>query len=200
MALTQNTVRNFKDVQTSAGTKTSHSVSVLNADGSKVIGMIQSWQPTRSRAVQRIFEVNMNTSGQAVDLVPGVVEDDTLSVTRMALWTADLFNAFSSSFTEATDWLQQKSPVQMQEVWTEPESNGIASDYTGSLKTAETGESAYADISEAAASGSRAGGGPKIITYFGCWFSEITPEAYVSNGDKAVSENATIYVLGRSYS
>jgi hypothetical protein len=198
MALTQNTVRNFKDVATSNGTKTTHSIQLQGADG-KIIGMIQNWQPSRTRGTRRVFELNANTSGQGVDIVPGVVESDSLSVTRIALWTADLFASFSAEkFADAKDWLQQSSPFEVKEIWASPANgNGVAADYAGSMVAGQNGTDAKNDpIKE----GATRSGGPSVIVYFGCWFTEITPDSYTADGDKVVSETATIEVLGRSYS
>jgi len=66
-ALTQNTVRNFKDVQTSGGTKTTHSMQILSPTKGSVIGMIQSWQLQEAKnKFSRVVENAVNEGPQII--------------------------------------------------------------------------------------------------------------------------------------
>ena len=133
----QYTHQNFAGIATSSGTKTSHSITILNGDN-KTIGMIHSWQASRNRTVTRIHELNANTAGQAVDLVPGVVGTDQITISRYALWKSDLFYAigeskdgskvFGGTPGSVKDMLQQRQPFEIREVWATPSNNGIAKD------------------------------------------------------------------------
>jgi hypothetical protein len=56
-----------------------------------VIGRIKSWQPTAySRATAHVYELNVDSFGRPVDLVPGVASGFTIAFSRVELWMHEI--------------------------------------------------------------------------------------------------------------
>jgi len=114
---------------TPGGAKTTHML-LLKVNG-RVIGRIQSWQPTQSRSVERIFELNPLTTGRAVDLVPGVVTEDNISAERVELFrlpVEEIFGDFGRGFVHLSE---QRFPFSVEEHWFLPNGEVVTKKYVG---------------------------------------------------------------------
>jgi hypothetical protein len=98
------------------GVVTSHSLTMYGgSDGSTPIGVIQSWHPQSSRTATHVYEINSDTSGAPVDLVPGNVTGLTITVNRFDVFNSKMEQAFGSKdMAMLTD---QTSPFTVKEVW-----------------------------------------------------------------------------------
>lgn len=72
------------------------SIQVVTAGGAGVtIGRITEWTPLQmSRPATLVRELNADTYGQPVDIVPGVEENFTLAFARAEVWGAEIEVAF----------------------------------------------------------------------------------------------------------
>lgn len=114
------------------GTKSTHWV-VIRANG-KIVGRIQSFAPTQSRTITRIFELNRYSTGRGVDLVPGVVNDDVVDVEGLELWTEPLEEALGASSSGILASLaDQYIPFEFEEVWERPDGGRQTITYYGSF-------------------------------------------------------------------
>lgn len=97
-------------------TQTYHGTALMV--NNKIIGRIQSWQlqGVYSRQVNPVRELNYQTFGRVVDLVPSINEPYTASFSRVEVWEDEMEKAcgFSSVWT---DLLDQTFPFTVKEIW-----------------------------------------------------------------------------------
>ncbi len=83
------------------------------------IGRIQSWTTNLGRSVEPIFELNPETSGEAVENVPGNVSGLTISVNRADLYGMKMEQAFGGK--DLSMLSDQTNPFEVVEVWKNPD-------------------------------------------------------------------------------
>lgn len=107
--------------------RTSHSVSI-KVNG-KTIGLINGWNPSMSRQISPIYELDAESSGLVLENVPGNVQGLTVSIQRYDIWPTRMEEAFG---TTNLDMLAgQRSPFTVQESWKSPDGKMEVWEYTG---------------------------------------------------------------------
>lgn len=107
--------------------RTSHSLSIL-VNGARV-GLISGWNPTQSRDVNPVYELNVETSGLPFENIPGNVKGLTVSINRFDVWTARMEEVFGS--VDLVMLSNQQSPFTVVEEWTKPDLTKESWEYTG---------------------------------------------------------------------
>lgn len=74
--------------------RTSHSLTIIA--GGTGIGLINGWNPTISRTITPIYELNTRTSGDPFEKLPGNVTGQTIAVQRYDLYTSRMEVAFGT--------------------------------------------------------------------------------------------------------
>jgi hypothetical protein len=113
----------LKPAATRVSLTTSYIIKVVNAAGTLVdIGTIQNINPTENREMTPSFEIG-TTQGQKVgepfEIVPGLVRDKTLEVSRLRLYKSNIFEAFGAGTGVGTLY-QQDRPLEIHEVRKQP--------------------------------------------------------------------------------
>jgi hypothetical protein len=102
---------------------TSYVIKVINRAGQLVdVGTIQNINPSETRETTPSFEIG-TTQGQKIgepfEIIPGLVRDKTLEVSRLRLYKANIFEAFGAPVGSGTLY-QQDRPLEVHEVRKEP--------------------------------------------------------------------------------
>jgi len=94
------------------------------------IGYIQSWGLTHSRTLTPVYELNSATSGRRIEIVPGNVEGDSISVDRYDIYRKLMWKAFGfeADIVHLADHLR---PFDVKEIWKTPEGETYGTLYTG---------------------------------------------------------------------
>lgn len=116
-------------------TASAHAITIRTDRGLKV-GRIQSWAPSMSRAVDTVFEVQANNTGEPVERVPQNQENNRISVERYELYNAHMGEALgvptvnvgsstpadtgSSNSIDLVNLTRQIKPFNIREVWRDP--------------------------------------------------------------------------------
>jgi len=98
-------------------TRTDHSITIRV--GSKIIGMIQDWNPSQARTITPSYEINAASPGVVYENIPGIATGLTISVTRIDLFKSRMEHAWGKDFniTMLTD---QHNPLSIMEWWDNP--------------------------------------------------------------------------------
>ena len=115
--------------QNPGGTKNTHWV-LIRANG-KTVGRIQSFAPRQTRETTRVFELNRFSTGKGVDIVPGVVATDELTVEGFELWVKSFEEAIGASDRPIEHLADQYAPFDIQEVWYQPDGSVKTRTYYG---------------------------------------------------------------------
>jgi hypothetical protein len=108
--------------------RTSHAITIKTSGG-VTIGMIKTWNPTVSRDITPIYELNVETSGDPVENVPGNVKSLTIKVNRYDLYTKRMEEAFGSV---SVNWLSDADrPFAVLEHWRLPDGGIEIWQYSG---------------------------------------------------------------------
>jgi hypothetical protein len=107
--------------------RTSHALTI-RASGITV-GVIQSWGPGQNRGVTGIYEINVDTSGEPIEKVPGNVGGLTIQVSRYDLYSRRMEAAFGTPDVEMLG--SQANPFQVLELWRFPDNTQEGRVYTG---------------------------------------------------------------------
>lgn len=94
------------------------------------IGFIQRWSPRQQRRTTPLYELNSDTSGRRVDIVPGNVEQLQIDIQRYDLFTKKMHEAFGFAAT-ASNLADHTEPFEVQEVRKLPSGVTEATIYTG---------------------------------------------------------------------
>lgn len=109
-------------------TATSHVISIRFRG--VTIGTIQRWSPRQQRRQTRIYELNSATSGRAVEVVPGNVEQLQIDVQRYDLYSVKMHEAFGFAAT-ASNLADHTTPFEVMEVRKLPSGVTETTIYTG---------------------------------------------------------------------
>lgn len=112
---------------TNLGIRTTHSLAI-RARG-KHIGLVQSFGYTLARGATHIYELNPDTSGEPVDIVPGNVTGLELSVARVDLMKDTMEQVFGG--TDLSMLSDQNNPFEIVEVWKYPDGTSEIYIYEG---------------------------------------------------------------------
>lgn len=94
-------------------------------------GTLQTFNPSQSRTITPVYEINRDTSGEPVDNSPGNVTGLTLSVTRYDIYTRRMEEAFGLAWN--LEMLSDQSdPFEVREGWRFPDNSVEARVYVGS--------------------------------------------------------------------
>lgn len=121
MAESPGGLNNSKLADTDARTSPSISIYVMpGGTGSQYlrIGAIKSIQKTITRDVTRRFELDADTPGKTVELIPGKVGQISLTITRAMLYTSSVteaFGQFDSAGSGVEDLVDQNIPFDIEE-------------------------------------------------------------------------------------
>mgnify|MGYP001560415923 CR=1 FL=1 len=108
--------------------KTSHALTIQTGTG-KVIGMIQNWSPQMSRQITPIFELNLATSGEPRENVPGNLSNLTVQVSRYDIYTNLMERAFGTR--DLIMLSNQNEPFVVNEMWRNPKNELEVISYWG---------------------------------------------------------------------
>jgi len=97
--------------------RTSHALTI-KANGITV-GLINGWNPTQSRTVTPIFEVDIDTSGAPVEYMPGNVTGLTITVQRYDTYISRMEQAFGTP--DLFMLSRQSQPFSVLEAWSNPD-------------------------------------------------------------------------------
>jgi len=105
------------ETQGFVSTKTYHGVYILGKDNN-VIGRIRSWSvDVYGRNVQQVYELNKDTWGRPVDLVPGINSSGyTIQVERAEVWGSELERDMAGAEDIWADLIDQTKPFTIYEV------------------------------------------------------------------------------------
>lgn len=78
-----------------------------------LLGRVQSFNPTQARAVERIWEINTASGGEAVEIVPGAITDQTVALDRIDVYPIPFLIAFGA--TESNNLRSQTIPFTLVE-------------------------------------------------------------------------------------
>lgn len=98
--------------------RTSHSLSIKV--GSTTVGLINGWNPRQSRATTPIYEVDISDSGNPVEVMPGNVTGQTISIARYDTYPIRMEQAFGTP--DIIMLSRQSEPFVVHEVWEIPAS------------------------------------------------------------------------------
>lgn len=107
--------------------RTSHAMTI-RASG-LTIGVVQSWQPNMGRAISPVYELNVATSGEPIENVPGNVQNLTINIQRYDLYVRRMEQAFGTPNFEMLG--DQNNPFEVRESWRFPNNAVEARAYTG---------------------------------------------------------------------
>jgi hypothetical protein len=99
--------------------RTSHAITI-RANG-ETVGVIQSWNPGMNRGITAVYELNVDTSGEPTEKVPGNLGGLTISVSRYDLYNKRMERAFGISDSGMLS--DQKNPFQVLEYWRLPDNS-----------------------------------------------------------------------------
>lgn len=198
-------------------TRLSHAVSIRA--GGRAIGAIHSFGPAQSRTVDIEYEVEPNSTGLPVDIIPQAVDRREVRIARYDTYPEIMEEVFGTS--ELIVLSDQFRPFTIREVWRGPGINllggagtalGGISSLAGSLGlTAAQNAANQAQAGISAAAGAAASGSvgqplltalgtitadTRIYEYVGCWFSDVG-RTIDAKGDRVITVDATLIWLGR---
>lgn len=101
--------------------RTSHSLTI-RANG-VAIGLINGWNPTISRTITPIYEINTKTSGDPLEKAPGNVTGQTIAVQRYDLYLVRMELAFGTR--DLMMLSLQDAPFDVVERWQYPSTPGV---------------------------------------------------------------------------
>jgi hypothetical protein len=107
--------------------RTSHALT-LRANGI-TIGVVQSWAPAMNRGITGVYEINIATSGEPIEKVPGNVGGLTASVSRYDLYTRRMEAAFGTPNVAMLG--DHNNPFTVLELWRFPDNTTEGWLYTG---------------------------------------------------------------------
>lgn len=186
--------------------RTSHAISIKA--GNQIIGHIQSWAPSQSRAVSPLYEISAVGTGEPFENVPGIATGLTIQVSRYDLFTNKMEEVWGTPkpFWMLTD---QHNPIDIEEKWIRFKSDKepkipwldkkIGDPFSWKKKMNKGVEQATASILSAAGikddlEGVVVGGEYFVekFWYSGCYFSQLG-RALQAQGDRIVMVNATLH-------
>jgi len=143
-----------------------------------------------------VFEVEANSVGQPIDLVPQTVERREIRVARYDLYISVMEEVFGSS--EIVMLTDQFRPFFLREVWTGPgiEIPGVVQGLLpdDAQRNLNLDSTARGFLSAASSVVSR--NKSRQYEYVGCWFSDIGRNIDAKS-DRTISVDATIQYLDR---
>jgi hypothetical protein len=108
--------------------RTSHAITI-KTDKGITIGLVKQWNPSQNRAITPIYELNVETSGDPLENIPGNVQNLKIKVTRYDLFTTKMEEAFGTA--ELVFLSDQDRPFSVQETWRKPDGTTEGWQYTG---------------------------------------------------------------------
>lgn len=183
----------------------------------RIIGAIHQWSPAQSRTVDTEFEIEPNSYGMPVDLVPQRVERREIRIARYDTYPEIMEEVFGTS--ELIVLADQYRPFTLREVWRGPPITANFTNPLGGLSgllnsvgasgAAGTVDRANATVGEAVGDFASTTGGQvaaalvgaliadtRVYEYFGCYFTDVG-RTLDAKGDRVVSVEATLTWLGR---
>jgi hypothetical protein len=101
--------------QTSARTAPSITIKATNKLGQEfTIGAVKSFTRTIDRQATRRFELDQDIPGRTVEIIPGAVNNISITLSRAMLYRASMLDEFG--FTGVEDLVEQNIPFQIIEV------------------------------------------------------------------------------------
>lgn len=83
-----------------------------------ILGRVQSFNPSQNKALEKIFEINTASGGEAVEIVPGGIPTDEISLDRIDIYPVPFLNAFGG--LEANNLRSQNHPFTITEIIFDP--------------------------------------------------------------------------------
>ncbi|MCK5612103.1 hypothetical protein KAR91_60085 [Candidatus Pacearchaeota archaeon] len=108
--------------------RSSHSLTI-RVPGIGAIGLINGWNPTISRTITPVYEINVRTSGDPLEKIPGNVTGQTIAVQRYDLYVRRMEVAFGTP--DIMMLSTQDTPFEVVERWQYPDTTIETLRYTG---------------------------------------------------------------------
>lgn len=99
-------------------TRTTHGLTLRDGRTGRLFGAIHTFSPKQTRAVEEEFEINRDSRGIPVDLVPQNLTSRTLGLSRYDLYTRVMEELFGT--TELHILTDQRRPFRIRETWLAP--------------------------------------------------------------------------------
>lgn len=93
------------------------------------VGVLQTWSPGMNRGITPVYEINVDTSGEPIENVPGNVGGLTLQVSRYDLYTKRMESAFGTPDVEMLG--DHNNPFTCNELWRFPDGSQEGRAYLG---------------------------------------------------------------------
>jgi len=99
-------------------TRTSHALTIRDGATGQLIGAIYTFAPKQARTLEEEYEINRDTRGLPVDIVPQNLTTRTLQIARYDLFTKIMEDVFGHK--EMVILTDQKRPFRIRETWRDP--------------------------------------------------------------------------------
>ena len=98
-------------------TKLDHALTIRSGTG-RTIGAIEKWSTQQGRKLQDSFEVEVNSNGLPVEVIPQTLDTRTIGVSRYDLYASNMEEAFGT--TDLVVLTLQAQPFRVSEIWRDP--------------------------------------------------------------------------------
>lgn len=174
----------------------------------RTIGAVHQWAPAQGRDIDTEYEVEPNSVGLPVDVIPQVMGRREIRIARYDTYPEIMEEVFGTSELEVlTD---QYRPFTLREVWRGPARGAVAQIGNAIAGAVGAFDAARGNAVAAAAASSINNPflglidgitGPlladmRIYTYTGCWFTDLGRQMD-TKGDRVVSVEATLVFTDR---
>lgn len=158
--------------------RTSHALTI-KANGITV-GLINGWNPTQGRTATPIFEVDVNDSGNPIEIMPGNMNGLTVTINRFDAYISRMEEAFNTP--DLVMLTRQNQPFDVIERWRLPSSVAF------SVGPGVTGTTSAGPLPIASASPFTE---EERFLYTRCWFTSIG-RTLRSDDNRIVNVNASL--------
>lgn len=104
-------------------TRTTHGLTLRDGRTGRLFGAIHTFSPKQTRAVEEEWEINRDSRGIPVDLIPQNLTSRTIGLSRYDLYTRVMEELFGT--TELDILTEQRRPFRMRETWLDPTAIGF---------------------------------------------------------------------------
>jgi hypothetical protein len=161
--------------------RTTHALTI-KANG-HTVGLINGWNPTQGRTATPIFEVDVNNSGNPVEVVPGNISGLSVSINRFDAYLKRMEVAFGTP--DLVMLTRQNQPFDVIESWSVPDPNGPIVFSVGPGLTQTTSEGPLPVQTSSPFTET------ERFLYSGCWFTSLG-RTLRSDDNRIVNANAAI--------
>jgi hypothetical protein len=148
----------------------------------KTVGFINGWNPTQSRTVTPIYEVNVDGSGNPVEYMPGNITGLNISISRYDIYKTRMEEVFGTP--DLVMLTRQSEPFDVHEVWAVSDPEKAKYEREAIEEGARIGERGLATFINPFTKEER-------FIYSGCWFTSLG-RTIRSDDNRIINVNATL--------